>query len=191
MKKDFLVGLGISDEAITQILDAVKAELQTYIPKDRFDAVNTAKKELETKIGELQDFAGSVEGLKAEIQNLKDQSKQREIEFAKQLEQAKMDSMIESALHGAKAKSIKAVRAYLDTKKISVDGEKLKGLDEQLAALKAGEETAFLFNSEKPSTGVSGTTPTNGGSGGAAGQKPTNLNEALKNHYETQLLNRQ
>ena len=89
MKKDFLVGLGISDEAITQILDAVKAELQTYIPKERFDAVNTAKKELETKIGELQDFAGSVEGLKAEIQNLKDQSKQREIEFAKQLEQAK------------------------------------------------------------------------------------------------------
>ena len=98
--------------------------------------------------------------------------------------------MIESALHGAKAKSIKAVRAYLDTAKIKVDGEKLKGLDEQLEALKAGEETAFLFNSEKPSTGVSGTSPANVGASGAAGQKAASLSEALKNHYETQLQNR-
>lgn len=185
MDKAFLAQLGISEEQISKIVEHAKESMKDFIPKARFDEVNNAKKDLETKIGELEAFKGGVEALKAEIQTLKDESKRRELEYEKRLEESKIDSMIESALHGAKAKSIKAVRAYLDTSKLKLDGETLKGLDEQIKSIRENEETAFLFQNDAPAKSpLSGISPTMPGKSGAGEEKAVNLRHAIEMHYE-------
>ncbi|HHV32236.1 MAG TPA: hypothetical protein GXX74_07500 [Clostridiales bacterium] len=54
-----------------------------------------------------------------------------------------LDSRVETALLAAKAKNTKAVRALLDESKISLDGENVLGLNEQLEALK--KDASYLF----------------------------------------------
>lgn len=183
MDKNFLIDLGISEEIASKIVEKSKETLKEFIPKSRFDEVNSEKKELMTKISELETFAGSVEALKQEISSLKAQSKERELQFNEQLNQAKLDSIIESTLHGAKARSIKAVKALLDTSKLKLDGETVKGLEEQVKGLQENEETSFLFNSEKPRSPFNGVSPTNGGAGNAGLPRASSLDEAIRNAF--------
>lgn len=187
MKKEFLIGLGLTDEQANKIIDTVKEEMEGFLPKSRFDEVNNAKKDLETKIEDLKKTVEESAKFKNDFENLKAESEKRMNELNEMLTKAQLQRLMESALHGAKARDIKSVLAHIDTSKLKVEGETVEGLEEQVKALKESEKTSFLFHSDKPNAGVSGVTPTDGGSASRSGAPaPKTLREALENKYNAQ-----
>ena len=68
--------------------------------------------------------------------------------------------------------------ALLDMAKIEYKDGTLTGVEEQLSALKTGEETNFLFDNSN--VHLSGTQPRNPSQNtGGAGANPTNLSDAI------------
>jgi len=67
-----------------------------------------------------------------------------------------MDSAISNALTAAGVRNIKAVKALLDTGKLSLDGENIIGLKEQLDGIRRAD--AYLFT-ERDSDGQGGNPP--------------------------------
>ena len=91
----------------------------------------------------------------------------------------KVNSAIENALLGAKAKNITAVKALLDTKtvKIEKDGS-VTGIAEQVEKLIADDNTKFLFDISSSNQGFQGLNPMN-----------SNNQNVDINSYETRLMN--
>lgn len=89
------------------------------------------------------------EGLKAEIAKLQEANKTAKEEYDAKLKQMQIDNAVEKALLTAKAKNIKAVRALLDLDKAELDGEAVKGLDDQIKKLVESEDSKFLFSSDE------------------------------------------
>ncbi|PGH85775.1 scaffolding protein [Bacillus thuringiensis] len=125
-----------------------------WIPKDKFDHMNTEMKtykqqlkERDTQLTDLQTKAAGHDELTAQIATLTEQNKQSATEFQTKLEQQSYDFALRSALTGAKVKNSKAVEALLNKENIKLDGENLLGLDDQLKALR--ESDAYLFESEQ------------------------------------------
>lgn len=187
MEKEKLIELGLTEEQADKVIAEHKAQLEgNYIPKSRFDEVNNAKKKLETDVAErdkqlktLKDSAGDNETLKNEITKLQNENQTAKDNYEKEIAGMKLNSAIETALGTHKAKNIIAVKALLDTSKISLDNENLLGFEEQVKALKEAETTKFLFGEEaktetkppagtQPGTGNAGANPTAGKSLGDA-----------------------
>lgn len=157
MKKEDFLKLGLTEEQATKAAEASAEELKGFIPKSRFDEVNEAKKKLEedikTRDKQLDELKKlDVEGLKAEIEKLQNENKIAEEKYQAELKQIRINNAVDKALFKAKAKNIKAVKALLDLEKIELDGEIVKGLDDQIKKLIEGEDTKFLFDAtdEKP-----------------------------------------
>ena len=147
MKKDEFVKLGIDEELAKKCEEASLAELKDYIPKTRFDEVNTEKKQLEGDIADrdrqledLKNAAGDSEALQQRIETLQAENRQ-----------VRIDAAVDKALTGAKAKNLTAVKALLkdlDKAELSDDGS-IKGLEEQIKSLKKADDSKFLFEEEK------------------------------------------
>lgn len=159
MKKDELIKLGLTDEAAEKVAAASAEELKGFIPKARFDEVNTAKNHAEEQVKErdkqiegLKAASGDAESLKKQIETLQAANKQKDSEHAAEIKKLKVDAAVDAALTAAKAKNLKAARALLDLDKaeLSDDGT-VKGLGEQIEKLKSGDDTKFMFDvSAKP-----------------------------------------
>lgn len=159
MKKDELIKMGLTDEAAEKVAAASAEELKGFIPKARFDEVNTAKNHAEEQVKErdkqiegLNAASGDAESLKKQIETLQAANKQKDSEHAAEIKKLKVDAAVDAALTAAKAKNLKAARALLDLDKaeLSDDGT-VKGLAEQIEKLKAGDDTKFMFDaSTKP-----------------------------------------
>lgn len=135
-----------------------------WFPKEKFDAVNDDNKELktqlksrDTQLDDLKKTAKDSADLTAEIDRLKQENTDKDTEYQEKLNKQKLDAKLNEALHGAKAKNPKAVKALLDSEKIKLDGETLLGLDDQLSALK--ESDAYLFTEEETPAGLRGRNP--------------------------------
>ena len=147
MKKDEFVKLGLDEELAKKCEEASMAELKDYIPKTRFDEVNTEKKRLEGDIAdrdrqleELKNSAGDSEALRNQIETLQAENRQ-----------VRIDAAVDKALTGARAKNLTAVKALLkdlDKAELSDDGS-IKGLEEQIKSLKKADDSKFLFEEEK------------------------------------------
>lgn len=155
MKKEELVKLGLTEEDADKVAKASEEELKGFVPKSRFDEVNEAKKHAEESVKErdkqiegLKASAGDAEKLKQQIEQLQQDNKQKDSLHASEIKKLKLDNAVDSALTAAKAKNVKAVRALLDLGKaeLSDDGT-VKGLDEQIKALKAADDSKFMFES--------------------------------------------
>ena len=139
----------IGDAYTDEVEKKAAAEIgKTMVPKSKYDEVNAEKKTLEGQIkerdGQLEELKKvNPDDLKAQIETLQAENKTAAEKYAADLTQVKMDAAIENELIKAKAVNTKAVRALLDAGKIVFDGDKLKGLDEQLAALKESDKWAF------------------------------------------------
>ncbi|MFC4355314.1 phage scaffolding protein [Chryseomicrobium palamuruense] len=155
MKKEDFLKLGFSEEDAQKAADASAEELKSYIPKSRFDEVNTEKKRLETDIQErdtqietLKNSTEDVEGLKKQITTLQEENKTKDEQRAAEIKQVKTDAAISAALAASKAKNEKAVRALLDLDLEKVefnDDGSIKGLADQLKTLTEAEDSKFLF----------------------------------------------
>jgi len=124
-----------------------------YVDKDKFDKVELKANDLETQLKTANDTIKGfkdldVEGLKKGVADWEKKYKDDTATLNEKLTNQTKSSKIEIALLGAKAKNTKAVKALLDESKISLDGDNLLGINEQLEAIK--KDNAYLFDDGKP-----------------------------------------
>lgn len=153
MKKEELVKLGLDDETAGKVAAASAEELKGYIPKARFDEVNTAKNQAEEQVKErdkqiegLKSSAGDAESLKKQIETLQETNKQKDKEHAAEIQKLKVDHAVDAALVSAKCLNVKAARALLnlDQAQLSDDGT-VKGIAEQIKTLQTADDSKMLF----------------------------------------------
>ena len=166
MKKDEFVKLGIEEELAKKCESAVAELLKGYIPKSRFDEVNTAKnsaeallKERDKQLEELKKSTGDTEAFKKQIEELQNENKAQVEKHQAEIKQMKIDNAVASALTGAKAKNAIAVKALLkdlDKAELLEDGT-IKGLAEQLVELQKSD--SYLFEAKEPKKQLKGAVP--------------------------------
>ncbi len=141
MKREFITGLlpDIPKEA----LDAIMAENGKDIEAQKvLIAAETQKlTAANNTIGQLRDAAAKFEGV--DLDDLKGKLKSLQEKYDQDIAALRLESALDSALIGSRAKNTKAVRALLNLDEIKLDGEKLLGLDSQLEAVK--KEASYLF----------------------------------------------
>lgn len=191
MKKEDFLKLGFTDEQATKAAEASTEELKGFIPKDRFDEVNNAKKQLDADIKTRDEQLEALKkvdaaGLQAQIEKLQGENKATKEKYEADLKKIQIDNAVEKALIGSKAKNVKAVKALLDLEKAELDGETIKGLDEQLTKLQEGEDSKFLFDTETKKQPVfKGVKPGEKKDGTPDGGSPASLADAVKMHLES------
>lgn len=140
-----ILGEAHTDEIEKAILKEIGKE---FIPKAKFDEANEAKKTAESVIAERDKQIAELSkvnpaDLQKKIEELTTQNTEAAQKYQTDLENVKRDALIETALIKSGAVHTKAVKALLDGEKIKLDGDTLKGLDEQLTALQETEKWAF------------------------------------------------
>src|SRR5699024_7741960 len=173
MNRDFLKEQSLSDEQVEAVMKEHGKTLNDIKEKaDKVDSLESQiddyKKQIadrDTQLEELGEKAKGKEELTAQIDELKQQNETTTNEYEEKLKQQAFDHKLESALSGAKVKNTKAVKALLDMDTIKLDGDTLKGLDDQLNNLKENE--SYLFEAEEdpnPSPQIVNPGNPNGGS---------------------------
>lgn len=165
MKKEEFVKLGIDEETAKKCEAASQEELKGFIPKARFDEVNTAKntaeallKERDGQLETLKNSTGDVESLKQQIATLQADNKAKDDAHAAEIKQLKIDSALESAITAAKGKNAKAIKALLNLENAELnDDGTIKGLAEQMEALQKSDD--YLFEAKEKKTTVKGAKP--------------------------------
>lgn len=190
MKRDWLKELGLEKEVVDKIMEengkdieAAKGKKDDYETKikeleEERDKLNDTIKERDTQLETLKTSAGDNAELKKKIDELTSANQTAKETHEKEMAALKKNHAIESALAEAKVKSIKAAMPFIDTDKVSVDGNNLLGLTEQINKLKEDEATKFLFDSGKPS--MKGAKP---GEGGDPGDKGYTRDDIRKMSY--------
>lgn len=156
MKREFLKELGIEDEVINKIMAEHGKSINDFKEKaDKYDSLESQiddyKQQLadrDTQLQELGEKAKGNEELTAQIEELKQQNETAKTEYEQKLQQQAFDHTLENSLSGAKVRNTKAVKALLDMDTIKLDGDSLKGLDDQLNTIR--ESDPYLFESEQP-----------------------------------------
>ena len=94
MKKDELMKLGLDEATAEKVAAASTEELKGFIPKERFDEVNRAKKHAEEALAErdgqiesLKASAGDADALKKQIETLQAENKQKDAAHAEEIKQ--------------------------------------------------------------------------------------------------------
>ena len=156
MKKEELMKLeGMTEELATKIAEMSADELKGMIPKTRLDEVimerDNAKKDRDDvvkQLGALQKETGDVQSLKDKIQELQDNAKESEKAHVAEIQTLKINNAVDTALMGAKALNVKAVKALLNLEgaELAEDGT-VKGLADQIKNLQTAEDSKFLFGS--------------------------------------------
>lgn len=151
-----------------------------FVAKADFNAVNQEKKALadtvkerDKQLEDLKKETGDAKALQEKIEKLQAENKTQKETHDAEMKKLKVDTAVEMALNGAKAKNNVAVRAllndFLSKAELAEDGS-VKGLADEVKKLTEGEDTSFLF--EKASGGKkfkgakSAEHGDNGGSGG-------------------------
>lgn len=153
MNKQQFLDLGLTEDQATKAETESKKELETYVPKHRFDEVNKENKTLKdtvkenaTQLETLKTSAGDNETLKNQITTLQADNQKKDSEYQAQLKDLQISNAIKLAI-ADKAQDADLVSGLFDkTKLILGDDGKITGLDEQVKTLKEGKP--FLFKAE-------------------------------------------
>ncbi|MFC4712238.1 phage scaffolding protein [Planococcus dechangensis] len=161
-----------TEEVLKAIDDAEKDKVPRSRLNDKIDEVKELQGQLKERDDQLVDLgkkAKDSQELTDEIDRLKKENADKDTEYQGKLQQQAFDAKLNEALHGAKVRNPKAVKALLDSESIKLDGEKLLGLDDQLTALK--ESDAYLFV-EEDNGSLGGRNPNPTKTPPAAGKNP-------------------
>jgi myosin heavy subunit len=153
MKRDFLKEFGLEKEAIDAIMkangeDIENAKSEAEELKTEIKGLKEQLKDSDAQMDELKKSVGDSENLKKQIEEMQTTNKATEDAHKAEIHQMKVDMSVERALKDAKnATAVKALLNGLDKAEFAEDGT-IKGLDEQIKALKKSD--AYLFNDGKP-----------------------------------------
>ena len=161
MKKEEFVALGLDEETALKCEKASAEELKGFIPKSRFDEVNTENKQLkqdvsdrDTQLNDLKTKAANDKNLQEEITRLQEENTKNKEKFEADLAQTKLDNEIDKALMGANAKDLKIARAAFDLSKVKLEEGKLFGFSEQLKEIQKSH--GYLVGQEQEPSGTGG-----------------------------------
>lgn len=191
MNLDEFKALGLEEEIAKKAAEASKKELEGFIPKNRFEEVNTAKKQLEKdlkdrdgQLEELKKNVGDNEILQNQINALQEDNQQKDEAYQNQIKELKISNAIKMAILDS-AQDAELVASLIDQDKLILgDDGSVTGIDEQIKTLK--ESKSFLFKTEsardkEPPEGFK-----LGGDGqgnpGEPGQK--SIRDAIAEHYK-------
>nr|DAL95257.1 MAG TPA: minor structural protein [Caudoviricetes sp.] len=153
MKREELKELGLTDEQIGSVMalhGVTVNELNSRLSTAEQQATQY-QEQLDKNQNELNDFKASAKGnedLTKQLEDLQSKFDETKTSSEQQIADLKKSSAIDLALTQAGAKNIKAAKALLDGESLELTDEGLKGLDDQLAALK--ESDGYLFGSNEP-----------------------------------------
>lgn len=192
MKKEELTAKGLTEEQAKAVMEIYTEEMKGYIPKSRFDEVNTAKADLEKQVADrdkqlktLKDEAKDSEALQSKITELEEANKQTKKEYEAKIRDMKLTSAIKDQLTDCKYPDLVADK-FDRSKLILADDGSVSGLAEQLKTVKETYKELFI-------PPVSGKTPPNNGKtspqGASGGDRKTEL-EKLINDPKTRLSDR-
>ncbi|WP_238046393.1 phage scaffolding protein [Enterococcus mundtii] len=148
MKREELKELGLTDEQIGSVMalhGVTVNELNSKVSTAEQQATQY-QEQLDKNQSELNDFKASAKGnedLTKQLEDLQSKFDETKTSSEQQIADLKKSSAIDLALTQAGAKNIKAAKALLDGESLELTDEGLKGLDDQLAALK--ESDGYLF----------------------------------------------
>ncbi|MDK2899605.1 MAG: hypothetical protein PWQ45_107 [Thermosipho sp. (in: thermotogales)] len=149
--RDLLKKIGVEIE----IKDEQNKEITGYIPVERFNEVNEEKKalkeqneKLEENIKNLQSSSSDSKKLKEQLENVKAETEQLKKDFEKKTKEIKKNALIENNLLKENARYPELLKNLINKELISVDGDEVVGLSEQITKLK--KDYADLFGENKP-----------------------------------------
>lgn len=158
----------------------------SFIPKERFDEVNTQKKtfkeqnaDLLKQIEGLQEAAkgnekltADLEAMKAKVKESDEKVKQAETEAQAKVTQAKVDAALEVILKTTKVKDSEVFNLLLKKDLIKVDEKtgEVTGLSEQVEALKTSKPFIFEEDGAGGAGKPAGGTGSFGNNGGGKGK---------------------
>ncbi len=109
MKKEELIAKGLSEEQAKAVMDIYTEEMKGYIPKSRFDEVNTAKADLEKQVSDrdkqlqtLKAEAKDSEDLQTKITELENANKKTKKDYEDRIRDMKLTSAIKDQLTDCK-----------------------------------------------------------------------------------------
>nr|DAR08318.1 MAG TPA: minor structural protein [Caudoviricetes sp.] len=163
--KEILKNAGIEDTKIDEIVGNINKEIPKYlIPKDKYNEVSEAKKQLETDIKErdkqLKDLGGKAKGnedLEKQIKELQETNAKAKEDYETKINNLTLDNAIKLTLKDNKAKYQDLLMSKFDREslKIKKDGS-IEGLEDQVKSIKENYKDLF----EQP---LSGQSPNNTG----------------------------
>jgi urease gamma subunit len=136
---------------IEGLMKSVNTEFpKNAVPKDKFNEVSEAKKQLETDIKsrdtqleDLKNSAGDNEALKTQIATLQSDNQTKVSEYQQKIKDLTVTNAIKLAI-AEKAQDVDLVSGLFDKSKLILgEDNKVTGLEEQLKVLQ--EEKSFLF----------------------------------------------
>lgn len=153
--KKIMEGMNLTSEQVATITKGVEANYKDHVPKQKYDEVAEAKKDLEGQVKErdqqltdLKKNVGDNDALKKQIEDLQADNKAKDEDLKTKIRDLSINSAIKLALAG-KVHDADLVAGLLDKTKIEIneDGSIKAGIDDQLKGLR--ESKAFLFVDEK------------------------------------------
>ena len=150
MRTEFLKNLGLDQDAIDQVMaengkDVNKVRARLDAANEELEALKASVAPKDVRIKELEAKAAQLDDVQTKYDALVASSAQQKSDYESQIAGMKRDAVIDGKLRDAGAKNVKAVKALLDMGN--------ENWDEQIAALKAGEDTSFMFGpKETPAT---------------------------------------
>ncbi|MFC4305789.1 phage scaffolding protein [Cohnella boryungensis] len=155
MNKEQFVALGLSDEQAEKAAVASAEELKGFIPKARFDEVNTAKKKAEDdlkdrdkQLEDLKKTNGDAAELTKKIETLQAENKAAKEKYEAEAKDMRLNTAIDKALATANAKHSDLLLGKIDKTKLELqeDGT-VKGLEDQVKTLKTSYKELFVEES--------------------------------------------
>lgn len=140
MKKETLVALGLTDEQIAEVMK----ENGKDIEKAKSTVDTTLQEEINKRDKQLEELKKADKS--AELQQKIEELQKENLSYDAKVKQIKKDALLDTTLIKSNVVNLKAVKALLDAEKISLDGENLIGINEQLEKLKETESWAFKTN---------------------------------------------
>lgn len=138
MTKEQFIELGLAEEQAAKAAEISRREMEGYVSKSEYDAVEELKKQLakdikvrDADITELKKSVGTDLGLQKKYEDLQAKYKNSQI-----------DSALDLAILSAKGKNTKAIKALIDREQIKMNEDgTIEGLD--LESIKTSD--SYLF----------------------------------------------
>lgn len=148
---------------IAALMELINAEFPKHaVPKETYNDTAGQLKTANETIGTLKKAHGDVEELQKTIKGHEETIKTMNVEHEKTMSNMAIDSAIEKALNGSKAKHPDLLASKFDRGKIVVKDEAVSGIEEQLKGIKDTYKDLF---EEK----LSGNPPANPDTSGVRG----------------------